>query len=188
MFRYTIHIQNYVNFTITVTAMRVKQSIKNINFQLEALLLFVPAIIFFGLLVIYKLFSIDPYFSVSIPFLLGNNIIIMQLGLFIVPYILHRFLRSRQQGAYTFRVIHVMLSVFLLFAIMFTYQVVRPTYANYVTPIFDNKNDTKFWMEATMATYIILGAQIVVQIIFLMYSLNIIFPPKPKDPVVELSV
>lgn len=168
--------------------MSVKQFIKNINFQMEALLLVVPAVIFFGLLVIYQLFSIDPYFSVSIPFILGNNVIVMQLGLFIVPYILHRFLRSREQGEYTFRIIHVLLSVFLLFAIMFTYQVVRPTYANYVTPIFDNKNDTKFWMEATMATYVILGAQIVVQIIFLMYSLTVIFPPKPKDAVVELSL
>lgn len=185
---YTILRQNCVNFTITVTAMSVKTFLKNFSFQMEALLLVVPAVIFFGLLVVYQLFSIDPYLSVSIPFILGNNIIILQLAIFIVPYILHRFLRSRDAGEFTFRLLHVLLSIFLLFAILFTYNVVRPTYANQSTPIFDHAIAEKFWMEASMATYVILGAQIVVQIIFLMYSLSVVFPAKPKDTIPELSL
>jgi hypothetical protein len=42
-------------------------------------------------------------------------------------------------------------------------------------------------MEATMATYVILAAQVLLQIAFIFYSLTVLFPSKQKQPLPSYS-
>ena len=68
----------------------------------------------------------------------------------------------------------------------FTYQVIQPSSPDRGTPIFDLP-ENKLWMEATMATYVILGAQLLLQVAFIFYSLTVLFPAKQKQPIPSYS-
>lgn len=152
---------------------------KYFSFQME-LLLFAAPILFFALFsLFYKSLSIDPYFSLSIPFILSNNLLFLHAALFLIPYLIHRFLRDQAKYDSTFCFLHILLSVFLLFALLFTYQVTTPLMAN--TSVLYELPKPPLGMEATMSTYIVLLAQILVQGLFTFYGLLQLIPIKKKN-------
>jgi hypothetical protein len=72
-----------INFNITVTTMSFQSQLKKyFSLSIETLLLVAPIFMFLIFLSFYKSLSIDPFFSISIPFIIGNNIIIIHLALF----------------------------------------------------------------------------------------------------------
>ncbi len=156
------------------------------SLRMESLLLGMPILLFFLLYYFYDALSIDPYFGVSVPFILSTNILIFHLPFFLIPYLMHRFMRDQDKGHFAINFLHVLLSIFLLFSLMFTYQVVQPASPQVGTPIFDFP-ENKLWMEATMATYIILCAQVILQLAFTLYALTVLFPGKQKTPIHSYS-
>ena len=159
---------------------------KYFSLSIETLLLVAPIAIFFIFLSFYKTLSIDPYFSLSIPFIIGNNIIIIHLALFALPYLMHRFLRDKQKGNTSICVTHIILSIFLLFALLFTYQIYSPIYNN-KTFNTDGMPEKIAGMGATISTYIVLGSQLILQLAFVLYSLVLLFPSKQKNEVASYS-
>ncbi len=159
---------------------------KYMSLRLESLLLAMPLMLFFALYHFYDALSIDPYFGVSVPFILSTNILVFHIPIFLIPYLMHRFMRDQDKGHILVNILHVALSIFLLIALMFTYQVIQGASPKRSESVFDVPA-SKLWMEATMATYIILGAQILMQISFVFYSINVLFPSKQKQPVPSYS-
>lgn len=159
---------------------------KYMSLRLESLLLAMPLLLFFALYHFYEALSIDPYFGVSVPFILSTNILIFHIPIFLIPYLMHRFMRDQDKGHVLVNILHVILSIFLLVSLMFTYQVIQPSSPNHGTTIFDLPAN-KLWMEATMATYVILSAQVIMQIAFIFYSLTVLFPSKQKQPLPSYS-
>ncbi|TAF50495.1 MAG: hypothetical protein EAZ62_07720 [Sphingobacteriia bacterium] len=158
------------------------QFLKYFSLRLESLLLFVPLFLFLILYYSYDSVSIDPYFGVTVPYILSTNIILFHIPFFIIPYLMHRFMRDQDKGHITVNYIHVLLSLFLMFSLMFTYQVVQPSFPNHGTEIF-NLPDNKMWMEPSMSTYVILVFQIFMQLVFTIYSLTVLFPAKTKQQI-----
>ncbi len=159
---------------------------KYFSLSIETLLLVAPVGIFFIFLSFYKSLSIDPYFSLSIPFIIGNNIIVIHLALFTLPYLMHRFLRDKQKGNFSISLMHVLLSLFLLFALLFTYQLNSPLYHNN-TFNTDGMPDKKVGMEATFSTYLVLAFQLILQLTFVLYSLMLLFPSNQKNETTSYS-
>jgi hypothetical protein len=133
---------------------------------------------------------INPYFTISIPFIISNNVIIIHLGLFSVPYLMHRFLRDKQLGSEAIHYGHVLLSIGLLFGMLFTYQLNIPLFSHGngrsvislgVTP------ESESGMEATSGTYLVLALQLLIQLGFIMYALLLMFPSKQKEEIREYS-
>ncbi|WP_152530900.1 hypothetical protein [Sediminibacterium sp. C3] len=151
------------------------------SLRIESLLLAMPLLLFFVLYHFYDALSIDPYFGVSVPFILSTNILIFHIPIFLIPYLMHRFMRDQDKGHVLVNFLHVALSIFLLIALMFTYQVIQPSSPDRGTPIFDLP-ENKLWMEATMATYVILGAQLLLQIAFIFIPLPFYFLPNKNSP------
>jgi len=176
-----------INFNITVTTMSFQSQLKKyFSLSIETLLLVGPIFMFLIFLSFYKSLSIDPFFSISIPFIIGNNIIIIHLALFVLPYIMHRLLRDKQKGSFSINLWHISLSIFLLFALLFTYQINSPLYQN-------NSFNTvgmpakKLGLEATIFTYIVLAMQLILQLAFVLHSLLLLFPSKEKSEMASYS-
>lgn len=152
---------------------------KYLSFQMELLLFAAPIFFFVVFSLFYQSLSIDPYFSLSIPFILSNNLLFLHAALFLIPYLIHRFLRDQDKYNYTFCFLHILLSVFLLFALLFTYQVTTPLMAN-TSDLYD-RPQPPLGMEATMSTYIVLLAQVLIQGLFTFYGLLQLIPIKKKN-------
>lgn len=159
---------------------------KYFSLSLETLLLIAPIAMFFIFLSFYKSLSIDPYFGINIPFAIGNNIIFIHMGLFVLPYIMHRLLRDKQIGNFSINLIHVVFSILFLFALIFTYQINNPLYQNksFNTVGMPAK---KVGLEATIFTYIIIIFQLMLQLAFVLYSLILLFPTKENKQVASYS-
>ncbi len=161
---------------------------KYFSLSIETLLLIGPLIIFVIFYFFYKGMHINPYFTISIPFIISNNLIIIHLGLYTIPYLMHRFLRDKQLGTETIHYGHVLLSIGLLFGMLFTYQLNVPLFntgkgviAMGVSP------ETESGMEATSGTYLVLAIQLLTQVSFIMYALLLMFPSKEKEAINEYS-
>ncbi len=138
---------------------------KYFSLSIETLLLIAPIVMFFIFLSFYTSLSIDPFFGLNIPFIIGNNVIFIHLALFTLPYLMHRFLRDKQKGNFSINLLHIILSILLLFALLFTYQINSPLYQNndFNTVGMPAK---KVGLEATIFTYIILITQLILQLSF----------------------
>ncbi len=159
---------------------------KYFSLSIETLLLVAPVGMFFVFLSFYKSLSIDPYFSLNIPFIIGNNIIFIHLALFVLPYIMHRILRDKQKGSFSINLMHIILSIVLLFALIFTYQINSPLYQNNAFNTV-GMPDKKVGLEATIFTYIILVTQLILQLSYVLYSLLLLFPSKEKSEATSYS-
>jgi len=159
---------------------------KYFSLSIETLLLVAPIGIFFIFLSFYKSLSIDPYFNLNIPFIVGNNVIVIHLVLFALPYLMHRFLRDKQKGNFSINLLHISLSVILLFALLFTYQINSPLYQN---TSFNQVGmpEKKVGLEATSFTYILLATQLVLQLAFVLYALILLFPSKENSEAASYS-
>jgi len=159
---------------------------KYFSLSIETLLLVAPIGIFFIFLSFYKSLSIDPYFGLNIPFIIGNNIIFIHFALFVIPYIMHRLLRDKQIGNYSINLSHILLSIFLLLALLFTYQVNSPLYQN---TSFNQVGmpEKKVGLESTLFTYILLATQLVLQLAFVLYTLILLFPTKENSETASYS-
>ncbi len=163
---------------------------KYFSLSIETLLLLGPIIIFVIFYFFYKGMNINPYFTISIPFIISNNVIIIHLGLYSVPYLMHRFLRDKQLGSEAIHYGHVLLSIGLLFGMLFTYQLNVPlsyTGREDSVAVFGLAPETVAGMEATAGTYLVLGLQLLIQVIFIMYALILMFPSKQKEEIREYS-
>lgn len=159
---------------------------KYFSLSIETLLLVAPIVMFFIFLSFYSSLSIDPYFGLNIPFIIGNNVIFIHLALFALPYLMHRFLRDKQKGNFSINLTHILLSILLLFALLFTYQINSPLYQNnaFNTVGMPAK---KVGLEATIFTYLLLITQLILQLSFVLYSLILLFPSKEKSELASYS-
>jgi hypothetical protein len=133
---------------------------------------------------------INPYFTISIPFIISNNVIVIHLGLFSVPYLMHRFLRDKQLGSEAIHYGHVLISIGLLFGMLFTYQLNVPLYSSgngTSVIVFGVTPDSESGMEATSGTFLVLAVQLLTQLSFIMYALLLMFPVKQKQEITEYS-
>lgn len=163
---------------------------KYFSLSIETLLLLGPIIIFVIFYFFYKGMHINPYFTISIPFIISNNVIIIHLGLYTVPYLMHRFLRDKQLGTEAIHYGHVLLSIGLLFGMLFTYQLNAPfsyTGRENSVAVFGVAPETLAGMEATSGTYLVLAMQLLIQLGFIMYALLLMFPTKQKSIINEYS-
>lgn len=148
-------------------------------FRVEMLLLAAP-ILFFGLQILfYKVLFINPYLSTSVPLFLSNNLLLTQIALLLVPYVFHCFLREQDIQDSFIRKMHIALSVFLVVAGLFTYQIVHPAFPYHGPPLLETPQN-QLGMEAGLATYMVLGAQVLLQLAFLLYCLIRLFPTAKK--------
>ncbi|MFY9463659.1 MAG: hypothetical protein WAP48_01145 [Sediminibacterium sp.] len=151
-------------------------------FRVEILLLAAP-ILFFGLhFLFYQVLFINPYLSSSVPLFLSNNLLITQIAVLLIPYVIHCFLREQDKYNELICKIHVLGSVFLVAAGLFTYQIVQPAFAYHGTPLLDTPQN-ELGMEATFATCLVLGAQMTLQLAFLFYCMIRLFPSVKKEAV-----
>ncbi len=112
------------------------------------------------------------------------------MGLYSVPYLMHRFLRDKQLGSEAIHYGHVLLSIGLLFGMLFTYQLNVPlsyTGRENSVAVFGLAPETLAGMEATAGTYLVLGLQLLIQLIFILYALILMFPSKQKSIINEYS-
>ena len=103
---------------------------------------------------------------------------------------MHRFLRDKQLGSEFIHYGHVLLSIGLLFGMLFTYQLNVPF--SYIgredsIAVFGVAPETTAGMEATSGTFLVLAIQLLTQLGFIMYALIIIFPTKQKEEIREYS-
>lgn len=151
-------------------------------FRVEILLLAAP-ILFFGLhFLFYQILFINPYLSSSLPLFLSNNLLIIQITVLLIPYVIHCFLREQDKYNELICKIHVLGSVFLVAAGLFTYQIVLPAFAYHGTPLLDTPQN-ELGMEASFATYLVLGAQLLLQLTFLIFCMLRLFHPAKKEAV-----
>lgn len=112
------------------------------------------------------------------------------MGLYTIPYLMHRFLRDKQLGTETIHYGHVLLSIGLLFGMLFTYQLNVPfsyTGRENSVAVFGVAPETLAGMEATSGTYLVLALQLLIQLSFIMYALLLMFPSKQKEEIREYS-
>lgn len=152
---------------------------KYLSFHMELLLLAAPIIFFVVFSLFYQSLSVDPYFSLSIPFILSNNLLFLHAALFLIPYLIHRFLRDQNKYEPTFCFLHILFSLFLLLALLFTYQLYTPLLPN--TNRIISPPPPPLGMEATVSTYIVLLTQLIVQGLFTVYGLLLLIPIKKKN-------
>ncbi|HJV19572.1 MAG TPA: hypothetical protein VJ552_06795 [Sediminibacterium sp.] len=155
---------------------------KELYFRVEMLLLIAP-ILFFGLhFLFYQVLFINPYLSTSVPLFLSNNLLITQIAALLIPYVTHCFLREQGQYHELICKIHIMGSVFLVAAGLFTYQIVQPAFSYHGTPLLDTPQN-ELGMEAGFSTYLVLGAQLLLQLTFLIFAMFRLFLPAKKAAV-----
>jgi len=151
-------------------------------FRMEILLLAAP-MLFFGLhFLFYQVLFINPYLSTSLPVFLSNNLLLIQIAILLVPYVFHCFLREQDARNLFICKIHVIVSVFLVAAGLFTYQIIQPAFPYHGTPLLDTPQN-ELGMEAGFATYLVLVAQVLIQVAFLLYSLIRLFPAAKKEAI-----
>lgn len=146
---------------------------------MEMLLLAAP-MLFSGLQILfYQVLFINPYLSASAPVFLSNNLLITQITVLLVPYVFHCFLREQDIRNTFICKIHIMGSVFLMAAGLFTYQVIQPAFPHQASPLLETPQN-QLGMEAGFFTYLVLGTQVLLQLAFILYSLIRLFPAAKK--------
>jgi hypothetical protein len=148
---------------------------KQENYRLENLLMIVPAIILIlANLLINSADLNTKYTSTYFSFSFGN-VSFFSWTMLIIPFILHLFLKQQQIGSRTIGLFHILLSIALLISVQFTYEL------NISTNAVENGSFwglpfERQWMEATYSTYVLLISQLLLQIIFCVYALILLFP------------
>lgn len=143
--------------------------------RLENLLMLVPLMVLVSILLFSNSADIDSRYQQTYFSFKFQNVVIFNWILFIVPFLLHLFLNNHSIGDIRLKYGHIFISLCLLIAVLFTYQLNTPaTIVNQQT--FQGLPTQRHWLEATSATYQILILQAFVQLFFIVYSLVKIFP------------
>ncbi len=148
---------------------------KTVNTRLENLLMIVPAVILILANMLIKSANLDTHYSSTYFSFSFGNVAFFSWALLIIPFILHLFLKQQNVGFKPLISLHIVLSLILLVSVLFTYQIYTPV--NLVTESsFWGLPYQRHWMEATFATYALLFAQFLLQIVFAIYALIKLLP------------
>ena len=148
---------------------------KQVNNRLENLLMIVPIIILVLANLLIKSADLDSgYSSTYFSFAFGN-IAFFSWALLIIPFILHLFLKQQNVGSQSIISIHIILSLFLLISVLFTYQIYIPSNIIPINSLWSHGLQHQ-WMEATMLTYILIICQFLLQVVFSIYALVKLLP------------
>jgi hypothetical protein len=140
------------------------------NNRLENLLMIVPAIILVLANLLIKSADLDSYYSSTYFSFSFGNIAFFSWALLIIPFILHLFLKQQNVGSQPIISIHIILSLFLLISVLFTYQIYTPSNIIPISTLWSHTLQHQ-WMEATMLTYILIIGQFLLQVVFSIYAL-----------------
>jgi hypothetical protein len=148
---------------------------KQVNSRLENLLMIVPAIVLVLANLLIKSADLDTHYPITFFSFSFGNVSFFSWAMLIIPFLLHLFLKQQNVGNQSFISLHIIISLFLLVTVLFTYEIYSPS--NAITNNFAlGYPFQRQWMEATFYTYALLIAQFLFQIVFCIYALIKLLP------------
>lgn len=148
---------------------------KAINNRLENLLMIVPCILLIISALFVKTADLDTHYSGTYFSFSFGNVEFFLWALLIVPFILHLFLKQQNIGNQAIIKGHILISILLMVAVLFTYDLYIP-YNGVVSGSFWGLPYQRQWMEATTSTFVIICSQFLLQLLFSMYALIKLVP------------
>lgn len=143
--------------------------------RLENLLMLVPFLAFVSTLVFSNSAELDSHYQQTYFTFKFQNIVLFNWMLLIVPFLLHLFMNHQSIGDTRLMHGHIIISLCLMIAVLFTYQLNTPfVIVNQDT--FQGLPTQRHWLEATTATFQLLILQGFVQLFFMVYCLVKLFP------------
>ena len=144
-------------------------------FRLENLLMLVPFLVYLGILIFSNSAELDSRYQQTYFSFKFQNIVLFNWILLVVPFLLHLFMNHQSIGDPRLMHGHIIISLCLIIAVLFTYQLNTPNIIiNQDT--FQSLHTQRHWLEATTATFQLLILQGFVQLFFTVYCLVKIFP------------
>jgi hypothetical protein len=148
---------------------------KPVILRLENLLMLVPMIAFVLILVFANTADLDLKYPETYFTFKFQNVMVFNWALVIIPFLLHLFMNQQEKGASKIMHGHIVLSLCLMVAVLFTYQLNTPSIIiNQDT--FQGLPTQRHWLEATSATFQLLIMQGFTQLFFIVYCLVKLFP------------
>lgn len=142
--------------------------------RLENLLMMVPLLAFVIILVFSNSVGLDSFYQETYFTFKFQNIIVFNWILLIIPFLLHLFMNQDSIGDARIMHGHIMISLCLMVAVLFTYQLRTPSFIIYYDT-FQGLPSQRHWLEATAATFQLLVIQGFVQLFFMVYCLVKLF-------------
>jgi hypothetical protein len=143
--------------------------------RLENLLMLVPFMAFVSILVFSNSADLDSRYQETYFTFKFQNVVVFNWILMILPFLLHLFLNQQLKGDSRIMHGHIVISLCLLIAVLFSYQLNTPNIiVNQDT--FQGLPTQRHWLEATSATFQLLILQGFVQLFFILYCLVKLFP------------
>lgn len=143
--------------------------------RLENLLMLVPMIAFVLISVFANSAELDSHYQETYFIFKFQNVMVFNWILVIFPFLLHLFMNQQEKGATKIMHGHIVMSLCLMVAVLFTYQLNTPAVIiNQDT--FQGLPTQRHWLEATSATFQLLIMQGFTQIFFIVYCLVKLFP------------
>jgi len=103
------------------------------------------------------------------------NVIFFSWSLLIIPFVMHLFLKQKNTGDQRIVHGHIILSLLLLVAVLFTYELYTPSLMAYDFQYIGLPQQRQ-WMEATSSTFSLIILQSFLQLLFTLYSLVKLLP------------
>lgn len=143
--------------------------------RLENLLMLVPLIAFVLIMVLSNSADLDTHYQETYFTFKFQNVVVFNWILLILPFLLHLFLNQQEKGDLRIMHGHIIISLCLMIAVLFTYQLNTPNIiVNQDT--FQGLPTQRHWLEATATTFQLLILQGFVQLFFMVYCLVKLFP------------
>jgi hypothetical protein len=134
----------------------------------------VPLLAFVIILVFSNSVGLDSFYQETYFTFKFQNIIVFNWILLIIPFLLHLFMNQDSIGDARIMHGHIMISLCLMVAVLFTYQLRTPSFIIYYDT-FQGLPSQRHWLEATAATFQLLVIQGFVQLFFMVYCLVKLF-------------
>ncbi len=142
--------------------------------RLENLLMLVPLISLVFILIFFNSVELDSHLQETYFSFKFQNVIVFNWTLLIIPFLLHLFLNQESIGDQRILHGHIIISLFLMIAVLFTYQLYTPNLIINQDTFLGLPNQ-RHWLEATSTTFQLLILQGFVQLFFIVYSLVKLF-------------
>jgi hypothetical protein len=143
--------------------------------RLENLLMLVPLVAYVSIMLFSNTADLDSRYQETYFTFKFQNVVVFNWILLILPFLFHLFLNQESIGDSRIMHGHIIISLCLLIAVLFTYQLSTPNFiVNQDT--FQGLPTQRHWLEATAATFQLLILQGFVQLFFMVYCLVKLFP------------
>jgi hypothetical protein len=143
--------------------------------RLENLLMLVPLMAYVSIMVFSNTADLDSRYQETYFTFKFQNVVVFNWILLILPFLFHLFLNQESMGDSRIMHGHIIISLCLLIAVLFTYQLNTPNFiVNQDT--FQGLPTQRHWLEATATTFQLLILQGFVQLFFMVYCMVKLFP------------